>query len=115
MLRYRRFTKMLQSLGRLCCILGIGVVVFGKEYTDGSFYVIRGIVRDQFVNLLCMRNDSNCTTISCERYNATCSPSGCKYCLCNNSSPTYLPDNESAHGKCTQDSAVEQNTGKVTQ
>ena len=106
---------MLQSLGRLCCILGIGVVVFGERYTDESFYVIRGIVRDHFVNLLCVQNGSNCTTISCERYNATCSSSGCKYCLCNNSSATYLPDSESADGKCTQDSVIERDTGKVTQ
>ncbi|CAB4013569.1 Hypothetical predicted protein [Paramuricea clavata] len=102
---------MLKPLGRLYCILGIGLVVFSEEYTDGSFDVIRGKFRDQFVNSLCTRED--CPPVSCESYNAVCGSKGCQYCVCNkdNQSTTYYHSNDSANGKCMPDSVITRNAG----
>jgi hypothetical protein len=105
--------KMLRRLVGLYCLLAVGLVAFSQEYNDGSFYVIRGTVRDQFVNILCTRNDS-CPTSSCARYNAVCDSRSCKYCLCANSSATYLPNDGTDQGKCMQDSAIERTTGEFT-
>jgi hypothetical protein len=88
-------------------------VVFIEEYTDGSFDVIRGKFRDQFVNSLC--TSEGCPPVSCERYNAVCGSGGCQYCVCNkdNQSTTYYHSNDSANGKCMQDSVITRNAGRL--
>ena len=102
---------MLKPLGSIYWILGIGLVVFSEEYTDGSFDLTRGIFSDKFVNLLC--TSERCPPASCLRHNAVCGSTVCKYCVCNNQSSTYFPKNGSAHGKCMQDSVVARATGRV--
>ncbi|XP_028410860.1 uncharacterized protein LOC114533529 [Dendronephthya gigantea] len=106
---------MLKSFGSSYCILGIGLVVFSKGYTDRSLDLIRGKFRDKFVNPFC--TNGSCVVASCEKYNAVCGSNGCKYCVCNkdNHSTTYFPSKEGNYGQCIQDSVLARNSGCFNQ
>ena len=93
----------------------MSLVILSNEYRGAAFDLTRGKIRDQFSNPQC----GNGTFVSalCERYNAVCKTSRCKYCVCNDNDnrTTYFRNNNSAHGQCTRDFVIAKDSGEYMQ
>lgn len=99
---------------RICFIIGISLVLLTKECSGTAFDLTRGKIRDQFSNPQC--ENGSYVSASCERYNAVCRTSRCKYCMCNDvdNSTTYFRNDNSAHGQCTSDFVIAKDSGEYT-
>ena len=106
------FRRMLKTF-RIAFFMSL--VILSNEYRGAAFDLTRGKIRDQFSNPQC----GNGTFVSalCERYNAVCKTSRCKYCVCNENDnrTTYFRNNNSAHGQCTRDFVIAKDSGEYMQ